>query len=155
MPDPTDVAAENIANRTVDVKALREFMYSRLMAFSALANFTAYNYIGSGTTEEVVAGILELEAPNALVLVYNDSQYGYEPMADRTFAVYLAIRSAKLYVKDFTNDPMSDAVKAVILALDKWAPDGHCRLKVTRDSTVPSSSQTMAVAEVTVKAEDQ
>ena len=155
MADPTDVAAENIANRTVDVKSLRESIYNRLMAFSALADFQAYNYIGGEDAESIVAGILELEAPNALILAYNDSNYAYEPMADRAFSVYIAIRSARLYVKDFTNDPLSDAVKAVILALDKWAPGGHCRLRVTRDSTVKSNSQTMSVAEVVIKAEDQ
>jgi hypothetical protein len=125
------------------------------MAFSALADFQAYNYIGSGTTEEIVTGILELEAPNALILAYNDSNYAYEPMADRAFTIYIAVRNAKLYVKDFTVDPLSDSVKAVILALDKWAPDGHCRLKVTHDGTVPVAAQTTSVAEVTVKAEDQ
>jgi hypothetical protein len=155
MADPTDVAAENIANRTVDVKALRGYIYDRMMAFAALADFQAYNYIGTAKAEDVVAGILELEAPNALVLAYNDSNYAYEPMADRAFSIYIAIRSAKLYVKDFTVDPLSDAVKAVILALDKWAPDGHCRLKVTHDGTIEVPAQTMSVAEVTVKAEDQ
>jgi hypothetical protein len=155
MADPTDVAAENIANRTLDVKSLREAIYNRLMAFAALADYQTYNYIGSDDAESIVSGILELEAPNALVLAYNDSNYSYEPMADRAFSVYIAIRCAKLYVKDFTVDPLSDAVKAVVLALDKWAPGGHCRLRVTRDSTIKANSQTMSVAEVAIKAEDQ
>jgi hypothetical protein len=155
MADPTDVAAENIANRTVDVKSLREAIYNRLMAFTALSSFQAYNYIGTEDAAGIVAGILELEAPNALILSYNDSTYSYEPMADRAFSIYIAIRSTKLYVKDFSVDPLSDAVKAVILALDKWAPGGHCRLKVTHDSTIKANSQTTSVAEVKVNAEDQ
>lgn len=154
MSDPTDVPYENIASRTLSVKQLREYIAERLQAFSAFADYAFFNYIGSESSEEVVRGILELQAPQAIVLAYESTEYSYEPMADRTFTVYIALRNTKMYVRDFTVDPLSTAVDAVITALDKWAPGDHCRLRVTHDGTL-STSQAYAVAEITVKAEDQ
>ena len=154
MADPTDISAENLALRTVRVKVLRKAIYDRLMAFSALSGFAAYNYIGTGTPQDIVAGIEELAAPKALVLAYNDSKYGYIPMADRALSIYVAVLNTKMYVKDFNVDPLDDAIHAVILALDKWAPDGHCRVSVASDTTI-EGSQTFSVSEVTVKAQDQ
>jgi len=154
MSDPTDIPAENIATRTMSVKELRKAIYERLMRFDAFGGYSFYNYVGSEDREEIIRGIDELKASQALVLAYESSEYDYEPMADRTFTIYLAVRNVKLYVRDFDVDPLSDAVEAVILALDKWAPGGHCRLRVTHDGTL-STAQAFSVAEVTIKAEDQ
>lgn len=154
MADPTDIAYENIALRTMAVKDIKDAISDRLQAFEAFAGFSFFNYIGSEESSDIVEGILELKSRNSLVLAYEGSDYAYEPMASRKFAVYIAVMQTKLYIKEFDVDPLANAVQAVIKALDKWSPGGHCRLKVTHDGTL-GTSQSYSVAEITIEAEDQ
>lgn len=154
MTDPIDIAAENIAQSTIDVKTLRQSIYERLVAFAAFAEYEFFNYIGSDTVESIVSGIVEIQAAKSIVISYDGSTYAYEPMAKREMNVIIAIRNTRLYTKDFTIDPLSDAIKAVIRALDKWTPGGHCRVKVVGDDTI-DCSQAMSAAVVRLTIEDQ
>lgn len=153
MADPV-VDVENISERTVSVKKLRQHIADRLCSFAFFEKAAFYNYIGSEATENIVAGILELKGPLSVVIGYSGSDYDYMPMADREFSVFVSIQMSRLYTKTFAEDPVSDAIEAVISALDKWGPEGHCRLRVTGDRMQPGSTDT-AVAEITVHAEDQ
>lgn len=154
MEDPTDISAENIAESTIDVKTLRQNIYERLLAFSAFDGYEFFNYVGSDTVESIVSGIVELQSAKSVVISYDGSTYSYEPMAKREINVIVAIRNTRLYTKDFTIDPLSDAIKAVIRALDKWTPGGHCRVKVVGDDTI-DCSQAMSAAVVRLTIEDQ
>jgi len=154
MADPTDIAVENIAYRTLDIKILRSAIKERLEAFAAFAEYEFFNYIGTEGNDAIVAEILELKAPKSVIMAYQGSEYGYSPMARRDFVIFVALQNTKLYTPDFSVDPLSDSVSAVILALDKWSPGDHCRVMVTGDDPI-DVSQAMSAAMVKLAVEDE
>lgn len=150
MSDPS-VGIEVITERCVPVLTLKNDIYERLKAFSSFRGCQFYHWTGSGT-DALVDSISELNPPFCIVS-YDGSEYDYDPMAARTFSIYVGVTSTHQFSKDFTRDPADALREAVITALDKYIPRDQCRISVTADEPIEASSET-AVYRINILCED-